>query len=123
MRRVAFLVLLLAICAEVQPRAICVTAATAPDSPPHSNSQTKPRFRSRRAWIIAGIALAGAGAALLATSGRTRRVPAANCDSSAAMVLIPCIPAHTEQTRSSAQDAAAGSLLLGGIVTIYSTMR
>ena len=93
-----------------------------PDTQQSAQASRKSFFRSRRGLAAIGAALAGAGVALLATSGRTRQVPASNCSFYPAP-FIPCVPAHEEKTRSGVQNGLGGGLLVGGFGVVYVSMR
>ncbi len=93
---------------------------TPSDSGDSGKSPTQPvkRARSRRVLGFVGVALVGTGIALVKTSQRTHEVPAVNC-SFYPDPFIPCVPAHTDTTRSQVQDGIGAAALIGGIVTIY----
>jgi hypothetical protein len=76
-------------------------------------------FRSRKFLFLVGGAIAGSGAALLATGERSRQAPAFNCSFYPALPLAPCIPAHAEKTRSGIRDGFGGGMLVGGFIVIY----
>ncbi len=118
MHRILALLLLFALCAQPQSAPPPGAGGSQPAPTPRRSF-----FRSRKFLAVLGGAVAGTGAVLLATGWRTRQVPAANCTSSAAMVLVPCIPAHTQRTRSGTRDGVGGGLLVGGFVLVYNSMR
>lgn len=75
-------------------------------------------FRSRKFLFLLGGAIAGTGAALLATGERSRQVPATNCSFYPAP-FVPCISAHSEKTRSGVRDGFGGGMLMGGFVVVW----
>jgi len=102
------------------------TAFTTEFSDPKAPTPTmaaKSFFRSRLFLALLGGAIAGTGAALLATGESSREIPASNCSSFYPAPFVPCIPAHTEKTRSGVRDGFGGGMLVGGLLVVWVSLQ